>query len=47
MGLAGPALAYKDDRLRLGQIVAAGKFVDLLSGDRGALAEVELMLIST
>src|SRR5262245_8867390 len=43
VSLTGPALTYKNDRLGFHEIVAARKFVDLLSGDGGALAKVELL----
>src|SRR5262249_36975930 len=36
-------LTYKNDRLGFHEIVTARKFVDLLSGDEGALAKVELL----
>ena len=47
MGLAGAAITYKDDWLRLRDVVALGQFVDLLGRDLGIAREVELMLSST
>lgn len=42
MGLAGAAVTDKDDRLRFGDVIALGKFMDLLGGDLGIAREVEL-----
>jgi hypothetical protein len=47
MSLAGAAITYKDDWLRLRDVVALGQFVDLLGRDLGIAREVELMLSST
>jgi hypothetical protein len=43
MGLAGAAVADKNDRLRFGDVVALGQFMDLLGRNLGIAYEVELV----
>ena len=43
MSFAGAAVADKNDRLRFGEVIASGQFVDLLGRDLGITREVELL----
>ncbi len=47
MGLAGPAVTYKDDGLSPPDVAARGQLMNLLHRDIGTRAKIELMLSST